>query len=319
MGTLYIDRRGVHVKLDGNAIALYADGSREGAVPIKPLSRVVVVGSVTLDSSVLHRLAAENIAVLFLSGKRLAFKGMLHGRLHNNGLLRTRQYACSLSEGFRLCEARALVSRKLKAQAEFLDLQRERRPDLRAELTVALRSVAGSAGKAEHAGDMEGLRGLEGAAAAAYFRAFVQIFPSSLGFRRRTRRPPTDPVNAMLSLCYTMLHFEMVREIEIAGLDPTIGFYHAFEYGRESLACDLVEAWRPRVDALVHEMFRSRRFRAEDFSRDLERPGVYLKKQGRMKFYTAYVEWSREMAPLWRSDVRGLVRRIEDVKDVVSA
>lgn len=319
MGTLYIDRRDVHIKLDGNALAFHAGGKREGLVPIKPLSRVVVVGSVTLDSAVLHRLAAENVTVVFLSGKRLAFRGRLHGRLHNNGLLRTRQYASFLSEGFRLSVARALVVRKLEAQVEFLTLQRERRADRRSTLSAALDALKTAVQKADKATAIDRLRGLEGAAAAAYFKAFTQLFPASLGFDRRRRRPPTDLVNAMLSLCYTMLHFEMVREIEVAGLDPTIGFFHDFDYGRESLACDLVEPWRPHVDTFVHELFRCRKFRAEDFSRDLERPGVYLKKGGRKKFYDEYQKWAGELRYLWSRDVRSLARRLENAANAVSA
>ncbi|MBI5307130.1 MAG: CRISPR-associated endonuclease Cas1, partial [Planctomycetes bacterium] len=92
MGTLYIDRKELHIKLDGDALAFYANGEREGIVPINPLDRVVMVGNITLETSVLSRLAGDNINVLFLSGKRNKFCGMLHGKLHNNGLLRIKQY-----------------------------------------------------------------------------------------------------------------------------------------------------------------------------------------------------------------------------------
>jgi CRISPR-associated protein Cas1 len=97
MGTLYIDRRDLHIKFDGGAIAFYASGDREGVVPINPLKRVVVIGNVSFETPVLHRLADENVTVVFLSGKRLRFCGMLHGRLHNNGLLRLKQYEKSLA------------------------------------------------------------------------------------------------------------------------------------------------------------------------------------------------------------------------------
>ena len=96
MGTLYIDRKELYIKLDGNALAFYNNSEREGIVPIKPLKRVVVVGNVTLETPVLHRLSDEGISVIFLSGKRGRFCGMLHGRLHNNGQLRVRQYEKSI-------------------------------------------------------------------------------------------------------------------------------------------------------------------------------------------------------------------------------
>lgn len=319
MGTLYIDRKGLHIKQDGNSLAFYANGKKEGIVPITPLKRVVVVGSVTIESSVLSKLAEEGISVVFLSGKRLSFCGMLHGRLHNNGILRLRQYQAALA-GFSLVFSRELVKRKVSAQSRLLTEAMQRRPDLRLECTTALRTLEKvlDAISGEEMTRRESLLGLEGGASAAYFAAFTRLFPLSLGFTKRKRRPPEDPVNALLSLCYTMLHFEMVREAEAIGLDPLIGFYHQFEYGRESLACDLVEPHRPKVDELVWTVFREREFTERDFSLDDERPGCYLKKESRKRFYPLYEEWIRSQRPLFIEDVRELSRRLTDGQDAVS-
>lgn len=318
MGTLYIDRKELYISLDGNALAFYVNGQREGVVPINPLKRVVIVGKVTIETPVLHRLAGENISVVFLSGKRLKFNGVLQGRMHNNGQLRVTQYKNSLT-GFALEVSKELVERKIQKQLGLLAETREGRPDLRLKLTTAMNTLEEVSGKVRGMqGDLNSLRGLEGGAAASYFSAFVCMFPDSLGFERRNRRPPVDPVNAMLSLCYTMLHYEMCREIEVIGLDPTIGLYHQFDYGRESLACDLVEPYRPDVDRLVWEMFRSRMFTARDFSRDDERPGCYLKKQSRAAFYPAYEAWAKEMRPLWVEEVRSLAGRIMYGQDTLS-
>src|SRR4030067_376293 len=120
MGTLYIDRKDSHVRLDGNALAFYANGNRQGIVPIKPLKRVVIMGNITIDASVLHRLADNDISVLFLSGKRGRFCGILHGRLHNNGLLRIRQYEKFTDKGndsdtsFHVKFSMDIVLRKIK-------------------------------------------------------------------------------------------------------------------------------------------------------------------------------------------------------------
>jgi CRISPR-associated protein Cas1 len=324
MGTLYIDRKELHIKLDGNALAFYANGDREGIVPVNPLKRVIVVGSVSFETTVLHRLADENVTVVFLSGKRLRFCGMLHGRLHKNGLLRLKQYEKSLAE-FALEMARELVTRKVIKQKSFLEEARALRPDLGLKLTTAantLGAIIEALGREmitppnlplpQGEERLASLRGLEGGAAASYFAAYVTMFAKSLEFERRTRRPPEGPVNALLSLCYTMLHYEMVREIEIIGLDPTIGFYHQFDYGRESLACDLVEPFRPEVDRFVYETFRNRQFTARDFAEDDERPGCYLKKGSRRRFYPLYEEWATGMRPLWVDEVRTLARRIMD-------
>ncbi|MCC7201914.1 MAG: CRISPR-associated endonuclease Cas1 [Nitrospirae bacterium] len=316
MGTLYIDRKGSHIKLDGNALAFYSNGEREGIVPVKPLKRVVVIGSMTIDTPVLHRFSDEGVSVIFLSGKRARFCGMMHGRLHNNGILRVRQYEKSGDSTFNLELSSDIVRRKILAQSGFFKEALKERDDLRLALKTALDTLEKVLGSVNAAGNnLDSLRGYEGGASAAYFSAFTKLFPDSLNFTKRTRRPPEDPVNAILSLCYTLLHYEMVREIEVIGLDPTIGFYHQFEYGRESLACDLVEAYRPSVDAFVWKIFRERIFAARDFSHEDERPGCYLKKNSRSRFYPLYEEWAQEMRPKYVEEVQALARRIMDGED----
>lgn len=318
MGTLYIDRKDLHLKLDGNALAFYAEGQREGVVPINPLKRVVVVGNISIETPALHKLVDCGVSVIFLSGKRLRFSGRLHGSLHNNGFLRVKQYEKSTA-GFAVDAAHDFVTRKILGQRKLLECARNRRPELRLELTNALRILDGvSETLRQNHSSSETLRGLEGGASASYFSVYTRLFPESLGFTRRTRRPPEDPVNALLSLCYTLMHYEMVREIELIGLDPTIGFYHNFDYGRESLACDLVEPYRPEVDSFVRELFRERDFTMRDFAVNDEKPGCYLKKESRKRFYPEYEEWAKTMRPLWTEEVRNLARKVLDETDPVS-
>lgn len=318
MGTLYIDRKDLHIKLDGNALSFYNNGEREGIVPIAPLKRVIVIGKATFETSVLHRLSDKGISVIFLSGRRARFCGMLHGRLHNNGLLRIRQYEKSLL-AFSIELSKEIVNRKIAAQSDLLKDALSRRPDLRFPLTTALETLEEIIKTLSNPEvTMETIRGLEGGASATYFSAYVRLFPESLRFKKRNRRPPEDPVNAMLSLCYTMLHYEMVREIEVIGLDPTIGFYHQFEYGRESLACDLVEVYRPEVDKFVWHIFREREFTDRDFAYEDERPGCYLKKGSRKRFYPLYEGWAQTMRPKLVEEVRNLARRIMDGQDPLS-
>jgi CRISPR-associated protein Cas1 len=323
MGTLYIDRKELQVKLDGSSLAFYAKGEREGVVPINPLKRVIIVGNITIESSVLNRLANSGISVLFLSGKRLNFCGILHGKLHKNGLLRIKQYEKSLSlkssaPNFVMEISVNIVKRKIEGQRELLLYVKKTRPDLSLVLTNAACILQGIIMEIEKRDiSLESLRGFEGGASASYFSAYTAMFPDSLEFTGRNRRPPEDPVNAMLSLCYTLLHYEFVREIEVIGLDPTIGFYHQFEYGRESLACDLVEPFRPFVDRFVWELFRERVFTKRDFASNDERPGCYLKKASRRRFYPLYEEWAKNMRSMWVEEIRTLARRILDGQEPV--
>jgi CRISP-associated protein Cas1 len=320
MGTLYVDRKNIHVKLDGNALAFYVNGVREGTAPISPLSRAVVVGTAVIETPALHRLADEGVPVLFLSGRHLRFRGLLSGRLHNNGILRVKQYE-RLLEGFGVGWCRELVSSKVEEQASLLTEAMEMRPDLRFDLTRAvaiLKGILTSLKNGEPSGT-ETIRGLEGSAAAHYFAAYTGLFAPSLEFTRRNRRPPRDPVNALLSLSYTMLHYELVREIEVIGLDPTIGFYHEFEYGRESLACDLVEAFRPAVDRFVWRAFADREFTDRDFAKDGGDHGCYLKKTGRSRFYELHEKWAGTMRPAYTECVRDLARRIAGATEYADA
>lgn len=320
MGTLFIDRKAMRITLDGHSLAFYSNDNREGIVPIRPLKRVIITGNVTLETSVLHRLADSGISVIFLSGKRQRFRGVFHGRLHKNGLLRLNQYR-KVDTEFAFDFSKEQMSRKISLQKELLKYAMEHRPDRRNILFQAISTIDNVATKIEtltYTYGIDRLMGLEGGAAASYFKAYTSLFPESLGLKKRIKRPPGDPVNALLSLTYTMLHFESVREVEVIGLDPYIGFYHQFEYGRESLACDIVEPYRPYVDEWIWKLFRDRIFTNRDFTSGEERPGCYLKKGGRSRYYKLYEEWMQSVRSMLREDVQSLARRVMDGEDIVS-
>jgi len=314
MGTLYIDRKDLELKLEGKAITFYAGNKREGIVPLALIKRVIIVGNIKIETSILHKLASNNISVIFLTGKRLHFAGILHGRVRRNGLLRLAQYE-KVRTQFALKISSEIVGKKLRKQAEFLRKIGDTRKALRHELYRTAMSIENIIKQVEEQPDIEILRGLEGSAASVYYKAFTQIFPSHLEFRGRVRRPPTDPVNALLSLTYTILHFEIVREIECIGLDPIIGYYHSIEYGRESLACDLVEPFRVDVDHFVYEVFKKEKLRTNDFTKEGNNEACYLRKDSRRKYFSLYESWAQQQRPLWREEVENLARRISDGAD----
>jgi CRISPR-associated protein Cas1 len=295
---------------------VYVNGEREGTLPLTPLDRLVLIGNVTVEAKLFHRLAENGVATLLLSGKRQAFRGRLVGRLHAHAELRIRQYQQSLGP-VALALSQGWVRRKLDGQASFLREAAADRPGDRAILLRAAEIVEQAARKTEEATAVESLRGLEGGAAAAYFEALPCVFPESLGFEGRDRRPPRDPVNALLSLTYTLVHWEWVRECEVIGLDPFVGFYHSLDYGRESLACDLVEPFRPSVDRWVWELCRTRLFADRDFATDAERPGCYLKKSARGRFYQSYEEWMAPRRSAMRAETEALARYLLDGEDPV--
>ena len=287
MTTLYLDRKGLELKLDGKALALYDGGKRARTVPLALLERVVIRAETLLSSTVLGVMAEAGCSTLVLSGRHGRRLAVVQGRAHNDAGLRVAQYAKAHDLAWRLSWARRFVGSKLTRQRRFLEQTLLVRADLRRPIQDALETIRRLGERVrDDVTSIGSLRGIEGAAQAAYFRAYVKLFPASLNFRGRNRRPPRDAVNACLSLAYTLVHFEAVRAAHAAGLDPFLGFYHELAFGRESLACDLIEPLRSLADAWVWEMFRSRRLRLEHFN--LDKGACLLGKAGRFRYYESF-------------------------------
>ncbi len=156
------------------------------------------------------------------------------------------------------------------------------------------RDIHRDANKALRAGTLDSLRGHEGAAGARYFAALRRFIPAEWGFSRRIYHPPTDPVNAMLSLGYTLLLKDVTAAVQLAGLDPFLGFFHAIDYGRPSLSLDLMEPFRPLVDSLVLVWIREGKVTRKDFQPKRRKDGaVLLKDDARTRYFRAY---ERQMA-----------------------
>lgn len=298
MTTLYLDRKGLELVRDGGRMMLYPAGMAGSGIPLTGISRVVIRGDVTMSSGLLGVLAEQGVGVLMLSGRYGRRTACLLGRPHADVARRLGQYRLFFDPRQRLAWSWRLIAAKLTAQHRGLEQALAGRPDRRRVLTVALRSIESIRDKVKDAENLEVLNGYEGAAAAAYFRGYGALFPPELTFSKRTRRPPTDPVNACLSLAYTLVHFEGVQACQGAGLDPFLGFFHQPAYGRESLACDLIEPLRPRIDNWVWRLFRQRTLRAEDFRQ--EDSSCLLGKAGRQRFYRDY----EATAPAWRRWLR---------------
>ncbi len=298
MTTLLLDRRDLELSLDGRRVLIREPDARPRTVPLAMLQRVVIQGRARLDTALLGALGEQGVDVLLLGANHGRRRGYLSGPGHNDARRRLGQYRLWQDEATRLVWSRQLIGAKTRAQHRTLSRALERRPDQRLALTHALESLEDIALDIPNAADAGVLLGLEGSAAAAYFRGYTALFAPSLGFSARRRRPPPDPVNACLSLGYTLLHNEALRACRIAGLDPLLGFYHAPAYGRESLACDLIEPLRPRLDAWVWWLFRERVLRAEQFA--IADGACRLSKSGRQPFFATYEAAARR----WRRYLR---------------
>lgn len=303
MTTLFLDRRDATIEHEAGALRVRgADGTLWRA-PLAPLERVVLRGPAQLATGAIAAMHQAGCGLLVLSGRRGEPAGQLLPRGHADATIRLGQLGLALDPPARAAIAQAVVRRKLLGQAALLRTALSRRPDRRYPLTRGLLGIADALAtlRAGSPQDLARLSGIEGAGAAAYFGAFVTLFPPSVNFVGRNRRPPRDPVNAVLSLAYTLGTFEAAREAWAAGLDPAIGFLHAPAPGRDSLACDLVEPLRPALDRLVWRLFAEEVLRAAHFTRDGE--ACLLGKAGRMAFYAA---WEQAAGPARRALRRGL-------------
>jgi CRISPR-associated protein Cas1 len=301
MSTLFLDRKDLTLEFEGQCIALYEQGVKRGTVPLHLLGRVVMRGQVNLDTRLLGALAEKNIGVLMLSGRNHRSMAMLLGKPHNDSRRRVAQYAGYLDREERFSLSRWVVIGKLRSQKRLLKAAMTQRPDLRHALSAGIATLNTVLLQLTHASfesSLEQLRGFEGSGAAAYFKAYCLLFAPSLNFNSRKRRPPPDPVNACLSLGYTLLHFDAVKACHESGLDPYIGFFHDLAFSRESLACDFIEMMRAELDGLIWRLFRERVLRAENFSNDNGQ--VLLNKSGRERFYAEYELFARPARRLLR-------------------
>lgn len=194
MATLYLDRSGLELRSDGAALALYENGERLRTVPLNLLERVVMQGSIKLDTGLLAQLGEAGIAVVMLSARRSRRVGFLLGAPHRDGAIRLAQYELALERTVCAKWASRLVLGKARAQRRVLTRGLEARPDCRKPLFDAMGSLDAAIARLRGSQfELESLRGIEGACAAAYFGGFSALFADALGFsdaiggRRETR------------------------------------------------------------------------------------------------------------------------------------
>ncbi len=286
MATLYFnEQQSIVKKRDDYLIVQYPD-RRSIEVPLIKVSQVVVSGDVTLTTPALHTLLERGIEVCFLSMYG-HFRGRLSPPVAKNALLRREQYRAHADPGRALKIAQACVSGKLEnMRTMLLRLNRTLADSEIAGATVAIRNVNQLVPTAATVGS---LLGFEGNGSSAYFSVFAKLLRNPMNFTHRRRRPPTDPINAMLSLGYTLLLHQVSSAIQVVGFDPYIGYLHQPRYGRPALALDLMEELRPIIaDSVVLDVVNHRILTEKDFQEELG--VVHLKADARKTFYAKFEE-----------------------------
>ncbi|MBU2003740.1 MAG: CRISPR-associated endonuclease Cas1, partial [Gammaproteobacteria bacterium] len=283
MSTLYIDHKEASLEIEGATLVARLGDKRQRPVPLALLERVVCLANVQLDTGVIGTLAENGIAFTIASQRKPQRRAVLLGSGHNDASLRLLHYRLAQDSAWRLAFSRQILAAKFSAHLRLLAEMLAERPDQRKAITDAQQQLQTQLAKLAEAAGLDSLLGMEGAAARAFFGAFAAVLPASLGFAGRKRRPPPDPVNASLSLAYTLLHNRAVQIAHVQGLEPLLGFYHETSFGRESLASDLIEPWRPHIDGWVWDCFRKQVLRDQHFKVDAN--GCFLDKAGRQVFF----------------------------------
>ncbi len=298
LNTLYITTPETYLRLDNDTLRVEVERETRLRVPLHHLTAVVCFGHINLSAPLMHRLADEGIALVLLndSGR---FKARLEGAVSGNVLLRQAQFQRAADPAFALDLARAFVAGKIKNTRQVLQRgAREAKTDDEVKLLTRLADdLAASLRALPTATSLDTLRGFEGEAARQYFSGLNWLVRADQreAFRMdgRSRRPPRDCFNALLSFLYAMWMNDCRSSLEAAGLDPQVGFLHALRPGRAALALDLMEEFRPWADRLALTLINRGQIAAEDFALR-EGGGVSLEVDARKAVVVAYQERKKE-------------------------
>ena len=297
LNTLYVITEDAWVHKDGENAVVKINGAERGRVPVHLLGGIVCFGPVGVTPALMGHCAKQGVCVSFMS-RTGRFLARVEGPVSGNVLLRRSQYRATDDVGTTTTLVRNLVAGKLLNQRTVVrralrDHGRNMRPEARDRLEACERRLSGAARRTTQTQSTAALRGIEGEAARAYYKVFSDLVRRegpAFTFTRRSRRPPLDPVNALLSFLYTLLVHDYRSALETVGLDPAVGFLHRERPGRPSLALDLMEELRPILaDRLVLSLINRRQVSADDFATAIS-GAVSLREDARKTVLVAYQE-----------------------------
>lgn len=284
---VYVEEQGAYVAKQGECLVVKVHGEKVAEVPMMQMSQLAIFGNVQVTTQTVHELCIRGIPLCYFStGGR--FYGIAQGFGSRNVVLRRAQFRRADDEDFCLALARRIVAAKVRNQRTLLRRNAEGVPG------ETLRRLDELADEASRASSRDSLLGIEGIAARTYFEQFARMLrprdPAdrfAFHFEGRNRRPPLDPVNAMLSLCYSLLAKDCGVVAAAVGFDPCLGFFHTAHHGRQSLALDLMEEFRPILaDSTVITAVNNGEIRPTDFIRAAR--SVTLKPEARKRLIAAY-------------------------------
>ncbi len=314
MRAIYLTIQGSKINKEHQRIVIRKNKEILGKFPIREVKRLILLGNIQLTTQVMRMLMDHGVDVSFLSTR-----GRLQGRLvspHSlDGPLQIAQVQALNSPDYRLLFSQIIVEHKIVSQRRIISRHLRNHPN--PALSEALQQLERLQTRISNTKDIASVMGLEGACGRHYFQVFSHLLRNqNFTFEDRNRRPPRDPVNAMLSLGYSLLTRELAHLLEANGINPFLGLLHGLRKGRDSLALDLIEEFRaPVVDRFILSLLNLQQFHPDDFHHSTQH-GVQLHEDSLRRFLRFWEE--RMEAPIaehgktLRESFRFQVAELED-------
>lgn len=285
MQTVYVNEHGATIHVQGETLTVHKDGQPLRSAHLRDVERVIVFGPVELTRPALHGLLETGVQTHFLTVDGV-YRGRLTGPDGKNVLLRREQYRRADEPDFKLQLAKIILTAKFQ-NFRFI-LLRYNRNHPNETIRAAADKMKKLTRRLRVRTDLQSCIGILGAAEQAYLHALRLMVRPEFAFRARTRQPPRDPANALLSFGSELVMTELVGVLSSVGLDPYVGFIHAMEYGRPSLALDVLEEFRPLIaDRIAIRLINYQMVTLADF--DYQEDGrVLLNERGRARYLDAY-------------------------------
>lgn len=289
MGTVYITQDDCFIGKTDERLKVQANKQKLLDVPLIKVEGIVILGRATVSPAVVTELLDRHIPLSFLTGTG-RYLGRLEPEMTKNIFVRKAQWEAAGESEKALHLVRGFIRGKLKNYRTVL--LRKNRDRNEVDLETSITRIQQAISPLEKTFTIDALRGYEGAGSAAYFQCFDRLIRGEeFSFEVRRRRPPTDPVNSLLSLGYSLLRHDIQSAVNIVGFDPYLGYLHVARYGRPSLALDLMEEFRPLVvDSVVLKSINNRILSPKDFTTEPISNAVSLTPEALRTFLRLYEE-----------------------------
>lgn len=311
---VYITNNSADISVDHNVLRITTHDAKPTSIPLGMIGQIVIYANIKLETKVMAEMIHRDISVTFFSGfGRNRMPVYLSSGLSRSVMVRLTQHQAFSNATIKLATAKWLITDKLKYQTALIEnlgiLISEQSPlhlvnnqldenDINTLSQKAIQTIHSALVNVQTCETVESIQAYEGVSASAWFSFLSKILPTYWKFSGRNRRPPKDPINAIMSLTYTLTLNELKTIIQERGLDPCIGFIHVPLAGRDSFVLDMLELLRPGADAFLIQLLQDNMLQPDDFTFHKEF-GCRLNKEGRGKYFTSWADWQTSW-PEWQ-------------------